>query len=157
MGNITATAVIQAIQCHYSDILAVSTRPPAGTNLRASVRSFISIHQVAPNDLTLTKTLPGSTWVPMPSLVLIGPAVRPAIGNIQTDKQTYRPLVCRLNNTAMIHRNDSITILITLTLATPLVGSQSNLTCRGVVSQAHCINLSFKMIGQEILRSCRGP
>jgi len=38
--------------------------------------------------LTLTKTLLGSTGVPMPSLVLIGPAVRPAIGNIQTDKQT---------------------------------------------------------------------
>ena len=36
--------------------------------------------------LTLTKTLPGSTRVPMPSLVLIGPAVRPAIGNRQTDK-----------------------------------------------------------------------
>ena len=37
--------------------------------------------------LTLTKTLLGSTSVPMPSLVLIGPAVRPAIGNRQTDKQ----------------------------------------------------------------------
>jgi len=36
--------------------------------------------------LTLTKTLPGSTWVPMPSLVLIGPAVRPAIARIQTDE-----------------------------------------------------------------------
>jgi len=36
--------------------------------------------------LTLTKTLPGSTWVPMPSLVLIGPAVRLAIGNWQTDR-----------------------------------------------------------------------
>jgi len=38
--------------------------------------------------MTLTKTLPGSTCVPMPSLVLIGPAVRPAIGNRQTDRQT---------------------------------------------------------------------
>jgi len=38
--------------------------------------------------LTLPKTLPGSTWVPMPSLVLIGPAVRPAIARIHTDKQT---------------------------------------------------------------------
>jgi len=52
--------------------------------------------------LTLPKTLPGSTWVPMPSLVLIGPAVRPAIGNRQTDrqinKQTYRLLYVRLWN-----------------------------------------------------------
>jgi len=32
--------------------------------------------------LTLTKTLLGSTRVPMPSLVLIGPAVRPAIGGL---------------------------------------------------------------------------
>jgi len=31
----------------------------------------------------------------MPSLVLIDPAVRAAIGNIQTDKQTYRLLLCR--------------------------------------------------------------
>jgi len=31
----------------------------------------------------------------MPSLVLIGPAVRPAIGNRQTDKQTYRLLYVR--------------------------------------------------------------
>jgi len=38
--------------------------------------------------LTLPKTLLGSTWVPMPSLVLIGPAVRSAIGNKQTNKQT---------------------------------------------------------------------
>ena len=37
--------------------------------------------------LTLRKALPGSTRVPMPSLVLIGPVVRPAIGNRQTDKQ----------------------------------------------------------------------
>jgi len=36
--------------------------------------------------LTLTKTLPGLTGVPMPSLVLIGPAVQPAISNRQTDK-----------------------------------------------------------------------
>ena len=36
--------------------------------------------------LTLTKTLPGLTRVPMPSLVLIGSTVRPAGGNRQTDK-----------------------------------------------------------------------
>jgi len=48
--------------------------------------------------LTLTKTLLGSTWVPLPSLVLIGPAVWPAIGNPQTNTQTYRSLVCRLED-----------------------------------------------------------
>jgi len=37
---------------------------------------------------TLTKTLLGSTGVPMPSLVLIGPAVQPPIGNILTERQT---------------------------------------------------------------------
>jgi len=47
--------------------------------------------------LTLTKTLPGSTWVPMPSLVLIGPAVRPAIGNIQTHISAFSTYVKRLN------------------------------------------------------------
>jgi len=48
---------------HYFVTLAVSTRPPDGRHyrakiefsrpLRTSVRSFISIHQVAPNDLDL--------------------------------------------------------------------------------------------------------
>ena len=42
--------------------------------------------------MTLTKTIPGSTRVPMPSLVLIGPAVRPAIGNRQRDKQTDKQI-----------------------------------------------------------------
>jgi len=106
-------------------VLAVSTRPPAGDlsrcalyclgstglcppylsrlalefsrPMRASVRSFIGIRQVAPNDLevkvkTLPKTLHGSTWVPMSSLVLIGPAVWPAITRIQTNKQTNKQI-----------------------------------------------------------------
>ena len=48
---------------YYNSLLAVSTRPPDGDlsrfalefsrPLQASVRSFISIHQVAPNDLDL--------------------------------------------------------------------------------------------------------
>jgi len=123
--------------------LAVSTRPPARKKLsrfalefsrplRASVRSFISIHQVAAATallllvlillmrawfhcyspgvasmnslyrmhrkmtltLTLTRTLPGSTWFHMPSLVLIGPAVRPAIGNRQINR--HIAFLCRL-------------------------------------------------------------
>ena len=88
-------------------LLAVSTRPPNGvvSALRASI--LLALAGLCPPylsrfaldllsrpcgtllmtlTLTLTKTLLGSTWIPMPSLVLIGPAVRPAIGNKQTDK-----------------------------------------------------------------------
>jgi len=87
-------------------ILAVSTRPPAGDLSRCTLyclgpaglcppylsrlalqfsrplRASVRWHHMT---LTLTITLPGSTWVPMPSLVLIGPAVRPAITRIHTD------------------------------------------------------------------------
>jgi len=60
------------------------------------LRSFISIRQVA---LSLPKTLPGSTRVPMPSLVLIDRPSRSAghrrQTDKQTDKQTYRLLLCR--------------------------------------------------------------
>jgi len=34
-------------------------------------------------------------WVHMPSLVLIGSAVQPAIARIHTYRQTYRLLLCR--------------------------------------------------------------
>jgi len=45
--------------------------------------------------LTLPETLPGWTWVRVSSFVSIGPAVWPAIRNKQTDRQTYRLLLCR--------------------------------------------------------------
>ena len=40
--------------------------------------------------MTLTETLPGWTWVCVSSLVSIGPAVWPAIRNIDTDRQTNK-------------------------------------------------------------------
>jgi len=40
--------------------------------------------------LTLTETLPGWTWVRVSSLVSIGPAVWPAIRNIDHDRQTNK-------------------------------------------------------------------
>jgi len=52
----------------------------------AVMNSLYRTHRLMTLTLTLTKTLPGSTWVPMPSLVLIGPAVQLAIGKPQTDK-----------------------------------------------------------------------
>jgi len=51
----------------------------------------------------------------MPSLVLIGPAVRPAIGNIQTNRQTDR-------HNAFKIKNVTLKILI-LTLRASLIGN----------------------------------
>jgi len=79
-------------------------------NYPSSGRSFVSVRQVSLSrsvpgvslfchsrthtwmtlTLTLTETLPGWTWVRVASLVSIGPAVWPAIRNIDTDRQTDR-------------------------------------------------------------------